>query len=84
MAAGSALAVVILTGFTTDSDRALVADCAGFEASVTRTVKFDVPFVVGVPEITPADDSDRPAGRVPEASDHEYGVVPPVAVRDLE
>ncbi len=48
--------------------------------SVTCTVKLLVPNAVGVPEITPVlDASKRPVGRVPEAIDQVYGVVPPVA-----
>ncbi len=34
-------------------------------ASVTRTVKVDVPAVVGVPVSTPALERDNPAGREP-------------------
>ncbi len=50
-------------------------------ASVTRTVKLLVPVAVGVPEITPElGASDRPGGSVPEARDHVYGVVPPLAL----
>src|SRR5579864_6600678 len=50
-------------------------------ASVTRTVKLLVPVAVGVPEITPVPAaSDNPAGKVPEAMDQLYGVVPLVAV----
>ena len=45
-------------------------------------VKVDVPLVVGVPEIAPAPDSVRPAGSVPDASDHVYPGVPPVALSD--
>jgi hypothetical protein len=37
-------------------------------------VKLDVPAVVGVPEMTPPEERDRPAGREPEASDQLYGV----------
>ena len=45
--------------------------CAGLLLSVTLTVKFEVPLLVGVPEITPVDDDRvRPAGRLPEATDH--------------
>jgi hypothetical protein len=45
--------------------------CAGTPLSVTATVKLDVPFAVGVPEITPvAGASVSPAGRLPEAIDH--------------
>jgi hypothetical protein len=47
--------------------------------SVTRTVKFDVPAVVGVPLITPPELRDSPDGRLPESSDQLYGVTPPVA-----
>ena len=46
------------------------AVCAGDALSFTVTVKVDVPFAVGVPEITPPLDSDRPAGKLPDASDH--------------
>ena len=46
---------------------------------VTRTVKLDVPDAVGVPLITPPPLRPRPAGRLPEASDHAYGVVPPLS-----
>jgi len=43
-------------------------------------VKFEVPDAVGVPEMVPVDEpSERPAGRLPETTDHEYGVTPPVA-----
>ena len=42
-------------------------------------MKFAAPTVVGIPLITPAGESDRPAGKDPPASDHVYGVVPPVA-----
>ena len=48
--------------------------------SVTRTVKFEVPTVVGVPLITPVGDSDNPGGNGPIARDHEYAGVPPAAV----
>ena len=49
-------------------------------ASVTLTVKLLVPVAVGVPEMTPVlDDSPSPAGRLPKAMDHVYGLVPPVA-----
>ena len=48
-------------------------------ALLTCTVKLLVPEVVGVPEITPADDRLRPPGTLPLASDHEYVPPPPVA-----
>ena len=47
--------------------------------SPTCTVKVDVPVAVGVPLITPSVDSDSPAGNEPDATDHEYGGVPPEA-----
>jgi hypothetical protein len=46
------------------------AVCAGDPLSFTATVNVTVPFVVGVPEITPALDIVSPAGRLPEAIDH--------------
>jgi len=48
-------------------------------ASVTWTVKLEVPAVVGVPEIAPAELKLNPAGRLPEEIDQVYGAVPPVA-----
>jgi hypothetical protein len=54
--------------------------CTGDPLSLTATVKVDVPLPVGVPEITPPLDSVRPTGRVPDASDHVYPGVPPVAL----
>jgi hypothetical protein len=48
--------------------------------SLTSMVKLNVPGVVGDPERTPADDNVSPGGRVLEvASDHVYGLTPPVA-----
>ena len=41
----------------------------GVELSVTRTVKFDVPAAVGVPEIVPVPLNVRPLGSVPLSSD---------------
>jgi hypothetical protein len=46
------------------------AVCAGDPLSFTATVNVAVPFAVGEPEITPALESARPAGRLPEVSDH--------------
>jgi hypothetical protein len=63
-------------------DAAAVA--TAFVASATCTVKFDVPCAVGVPEITPVvGEIERPAGSVPEAMLHAYGVTPPVATSDV-
>lgn len=54
--------------------------CAGDPLSFTETVKFEVPLAVGVPEITPALDSNKPAGSFPEGSDHVKPGVPPFAL----
>ena len=53
-------------------------------ASVTFTVKEDEPLVVGVPLMTPAVLSERPAGKVPLLRLHVYGEVPPVAASVAE
>lgn len=55
---------------------ALMMICNGcvadrFAASVTLTVKLDVPTVVGVPVMAPLLASVRPAGRDPALTDHE-------------
>ena len=53
--------------------------------SVTRTVKFEVPAVVGAPVIAPDDAfNDNPAGKVPVITSHVYGMVPPAATRVAE
>ena len=61
----------------------LVVVAAGVAESVTRTVKVDVPEVVGVPEMPPVEAFRvSPAGREkPLTSDHVYGLVPPLAAR---
>jgi hypothetical protein len=47
---------------------------------VARTVKLEVPAVVGVPLITPVLAVRlKPAGKVPVAIDQLKGVLPPVA-----
>jgi hypothetical protein len=62
----------------------LNVELAGVSLSVTVIVKFDVPCVVGVPEMTPVDVlSVRPVGSVP-VNAHVYGVTPPVAARPRE
>ena len=38
-------------------------------ASITLTVKVELPVAVGVPDRTPAEDRVRPAGRVPAFTD---------------
>ncbi len=53
--------------------------------SVTFAVKLEVPDVVGVPVMAPDEAlRESPAGRLPDCSDHVYGVVPPVAVSATE
>ena len=51
----------------------IAADFAwtGEPLSLTVTVKVDVPPEVGVPEIVPVVESDRPACKLPEVIDHE-------------
>ena len=50
-------------------------------ASVTLTVKLDVPAAVGVPDSTPVEAFRViPAGSVPALTDHAYGAVPPLTV----
>jgi hypothetical protein len=59
-----------------------VAESAGFEESFTWTTNGKVPDCVGVPPSWPvAVLSVTPAGRLPELTDQEYGVVPPLAKR---
>ena len=64
------------------AETAILSGCVAvlLLASVTFTVKEDVPEVVGVPEIAP-DEAVKvnPAGSEPLLMLHEYGVVPPVA-----
>jgi len=48
-------------------------------ASVTFTVKFELPTAVAVPEINPAEDSVIPTGNDPLVSVHVSGALPPVA-----
>ena len=50
--------------------------------SVTlNVIATELQDVVGVPEITPPELSDSPAGNVPKVIAHLYGAVPPVAVK---
>src|SRR5271169_3952586 len=54
---------------------------AGVSESLTCTVKFDVPWEVGVPEINPEVLMVRPAGKAPDVTDQEYGGTPPEAAK---
>jgi len=63
---------------------AKIVMCSNFESdrlpeSDTFAVKSKDPAVAGVPEIAPAPDIVKPGGRLPVATDHVYGVVPPLA-----
>jgi hypothetical protein len=78
--AESVVVVIVSCGAPIVSEIAAVCVCAGELLSVTATVKFELPLAVGVPEITPAFDSVRPAGRLPEEIDHVYPGVPPLAL----
>ena len=61
-------------------DSFAVAVCVGLEESAACTVKEEVPAVAGVPEIWPLEERLSPAGKLPLATDHVYGVVPPLAL----
>jgi hypothetical protein len=53
--------------------------------SFTWTVKFEVPFAVGIPAISPVlGEMLSPAGSVPAVMLHVYGVDPPAATREVE
>ena len=62
--------------------RGAVAVCAA--ASVTLAVKLNVPAVVGVPEIWPAEESVSPPGSAPALTVQVKGVVPPLAASVVE
>ena len=49
-------------------------------ASVTFTVKLNVPMVVGIPEIVPFGAKVNPDGKTPDMFVQVYGVCPPEAV----
>jgi hypothetical protein len=65
-------------------DSCLVAVACGESESRAWTVNVEVPVAVGVPDIRPAGERVRPAGREPVIRDHVYGLVPPIAERDCE
>jgi hypothetical protein len=57
----------------------------GLPLSLTVTVKFAVPIVVGVPEMTPVEAARvNPDGRLPDVTDHVYAGVPPAACKVCE
>jgi hypothetical protein len=51
---------------------------------VTWTVGQYVPAALGVPLMTPPGDKVSPVGNEPDASDHVYGMLPPLAARVVE
>jgi hypothetical protein len=55
-------------------------DAVADVASVTVTPNVAAPAVVAVPLIAPPEESERPAGREPDATAHEYGAIPPLAL----
>jgi hypothetical protein len=73
--------VVIETALAMPRVKAFWAFCCGVPPSVTRIVKLKEPSVVGVPLSTPPEERVNPPGNEPDATDHEYGVVPPVAAK---
>lgn len=77
--------VVIESGATTLKVKDFVAVWFGEEESVTLMPADEVLTVVGVPEIVPVLGlSVKPAGKAPDAIDHVYGSVPPVAAIVVE
>lgn len=83
MAEGSAVEVIASCEAWIVIDSLAVAVAAGELLSCAATVKLAMPALVGVPEIRPVLDMLRPAGRLPDATDHVYPGVPPVALRDV-
>ena len=77
MAFGNEFVVIVRTALMV-SEKAFVAVCDN--ASVTFTVKFEVPVLVGDPEMVPAELRVRFVGRDPTETVHANGGVPPVAV----
>ncbi len=87
MALGSGEVVVMVSAgggaaFTV-TVRLVVAVCGDDAESTTWNFSLPDAAAVGVPEIVPAELSERPAGRLPPPDGmlQVYGVVPPVAAR---
>lgn len=66
----SAAVVIVIGRALTVMPKDAVADWVGDELSVSFKVKVDEPAIVGVPEITPEEESVRPAGKDPEDSEN--------------
>ncbi len=79
VAPGRVVVVTVGAGLTT---RVKACSANAPLASVTRTVKLELPATVGVPLSTPVGPSNEiPAGRVPRETDQESGTVPPVTAK---
>ena len=80
MAPGRAEEVIVIgvPAARMDKVRLAVTDCVDAE-SLTVTAIGKLPLAVGTPKIWPVGARMRPLGRLPEAIDHVYGAVPPVA-----
>jgi len=62
-----------------------VFEAVAFALSVTLIViEVALSDVVGVPDMTPPELSDNPAGSVPDVNAQIYGAVPPVVARVCE
>src|SRR6185503_12108979 len=82
---GKGDAVKIVTGVDPVAIIIEKAFCAEPEAeSLAWTVKLNVPGVCGMPLISPAGLSESPPGGDPATTVHEYGAVPPEALRVCE
>ena len=73
--------VVIESGVAMVRLKAFCVVCWGEPLSVARIVKLNEPSAVGVPLSVPPDERLSPPGKGPEATNHVYGVVPPVAAK---
>ena len=84
MAEGNKL-VLIASGFEVPviaSETAMDLVCTGLDVSFTAAVNLKVPLAVAFPSTRPLALRIRPAGRLPEVTDHLYGFVPPDAMID--
>ena len=66
----SAAVVIVIGGALAAMLKEAVADWVGDELSVAFKVKVDEPAIVGVPEITPEEESVRPVGKDPDDSEN--------------
>ena len=69
--------VVVITGAVAEDVIVMESALVSLPALlVAFTVKLKAPAVFGVPEITPAVDSDKLVGKFPPSNVHVIGVVP--------